>query len=91
MVWPWALAFEGGGGGVRGLAACGVRELTYRTCFVATSVMSADSIDHANQNDQVMARLLYGPSSGGGRGGPDPDHPTPNQVVVSVLWRRLIW
>ena len=80
-------AAKGGGGGVRGLAACGVRELTYRTCFVATSVLSADSSDHANQNDQVMANLLYGPSvfgSGGasGRGGTDPDHPTPNQVVV---------
>ena len=78
-------AAKGGGGGVRGLQACGVRELTYRTCFVATSVLSADSLDHANQNDQVMARLLYGNSGGGGsnRGGPDPDHPTPNQVVVS--------
>jgi DNA replication licensing factor MCM6 len=77
-------AARGGGGGVRGLAALGVRELTYRTCFVATSVLSAESADHANQNDQVMARMLFGPGlskGNNGSGGGDPDHPTPDQVV----------
>ena len=35
-------AAGGGGGGVKGLAALGVRELTYRTCFVACCVLPSD-------------------------------------------------
>lgn len=53
-------AAAGGGGGVRGLKALGVRELTYRTCFVATSVLPVDSMQQANHNEQVVASLLYG-------------------------------
>jgi DNA replication licensing factor MCM6 len=34
-------------GGVRGLQACGVRELTYRTCFVATTVLHVGDNSHA--------------------------------------------
>ncbi|EED96248.1 mcm6-like protein [Thalassiosira pseudonana CCMP1335] len=52
-------AAAGGGGGVRGLAALGVRELTYRTCFVACCVLPSD---------------LFGLGGGtsGGRGGDNP-------------------
>ena len=39
-------ATTGGGGGMRGLAALGVRELTYRTCFVASCVLSSDVAEH---------------------------------------------
>lgn len=35
-------AATGGGGGVKGLKALGVRELTYRTCFVVSSVIPMD-------------------------------------------------
>ena len=37
-------AAAGGGGGVKGLASTGVRELTYCTCFVASSVLPADTL-----------------------------------------------
>jgi DNA replication licensing factor MCM6 len=53
-------AASGGGGGVRGLSALGVRELTYRTCFVASSVLPADSLQQANNNEQVVASFLFG-------------------------------
>ena len=47
-------AARGGGGGVQGLKALGVRELTYRTCFVATSVLPADA-----PKEQVLSKSLY--------------------------------
>ena len=37
-------AATGGGGGVRGLKALGVRELTYRTCYVVSSVLPAEVV-----------------------------------------------
>lgn len=37
-------AATGGGGGVRGLKALGVKELTYKTCFVVSSVLPADVV-----------------------------------------------
>ena len=74
-------AAAGGGGGVKGLSTLGVRELTYRTCFVATSVLSVESLKQANKNEQVMAEALYG-------GGSDrktlDDEPTTRQVALEM-------
>lgn len=60
----------GGGGGVRGLKALGVRELTYRTCFVASCVLEMDAVARAQQQSEsnqntasAMASLLFGPAS----------------------------
>ena len=69
-------AASGGGGGVRGLAALGVRELTYRTCFVATSVLPANSLQQANQNEQVMASFLFGKAT------QDHHEPTTDEVAM---------
>eukprot|EP00536_Pseudo-nitzschia_multiseries_P018406 jgi/Psemu1/321321/estExt_fgenesh1_pm.C_24880001 len=87
---------SGGGGGVRGLAALGVRELTYRTCFVATSVMGIESTQQANSNEQVLAGALYGGgganssssnfnsnSNSGAHRRPD-DEPTTKQVALEM-------
>jgi DNA replication licensing factor MCM6 len=71
-------AATGGGGGVQGFAALGVRELTYRTCFVATSVLPAD-YEQSNENEQVMASLLYGKEIANVFSDADP---TPNQVAM---------
>jgi DNA replication licensing factor MCM6 len=73
-------AATGGGGGVQGLKALGVRELTYRTCFVATSVLPADSLKHANRNEQVLASTLFGGNSPTARVGQD--DPTTEQVAM---------
>lgn len=65
---------SGGGGGVSGLKALGVRELTYRTCFVVTSVFPADAylrIAEVNSGPaesrasgmRTMASLLFGRQS----------------------------
>jgi len=75
-------AASGGGGGVKGLSALGVKELTYRTCFVANSVMSLESIKQANKNEQVMAGALYGTASGD-RKSLD-DEPTTKQVALEM-------
>lgn len=54
-------AATGGGGGVRGLKALGVRELTYRTCFVASSVLPTEALSRAaNLNNHTMASMLFG-------------------------------
>lgn len=45
-------AATGGGGGVRGLAALGVRELTYRTCFVACCVLPADVAERVRRRGE---------------------------------------
>ena len=58
----------GGGGGVRGLAALGVRELTYRTCFVASCVLPTDTMtriatntnNRITSNSATTAALLFG-------------------------------
>eukprot|EP00934_Nitzschia_sp_Nitz4_P000821 Nitzschia sp. Nitz4//scaffold74_size92883//80500//83578//NITZ4_004833-RA/size92883-augustus-gene-0.9-mRNA-1//1//CDS//3329557625//821//frame0 len=70
-------AASGGGGGVQGLKVLGVRELTYRTCFVATSVLPAQSLERANRNEQVLASLLYTNSNR-----LQDEDPTPDQVVL---------
>ena len=41
----------GGGGGVRGLAALGVKELTYRTCFVACAALPSDVAERVRRKD----------------------------------------
>eukprot|EP00980_Cylindrotheca_fusiformis_P031785 scaffold26966_cov201-Cylindrotheca_fusiformis.AAC.3 len=74
-------AASGGGGGVQGLKALGVRELTYRTCFVATSVLPADSMQNANNNEQVVASLLYGKAS---TINPHERDPTTDQVAMEM-------
>lgn len=70
-------AASGGGGGVQGLKALGVRELTYRTCFVATSVLPAESLQQANRNEQVLGSLLYSNSNR-----LQDDDPTSDQVAL---------
>ena len=52
---------SGGGGGVSGLKSLGVRELTYRTCFVATCVFTSDSLARIqNSQNNSTASLLFG-------------------------------
>ena len=58
-------ASSGGGGGVKGLKALGVRELTYKTCFVATSALPVDALArYRNQSVKhsagAIANFLYG-------------------------------
>ena len=58
-------ASSGGGGGVRGLKALGVRELTYKTCFVATSALPVDALaryrnQSASHSAGAIANFLYG-------------------------------
>ena len=72
-------AATGGGGGVSGLQALGVRELTYRTCFVATSVLPAETLHQANQNEQVMASFLFGKQSNSSS---NSEEPTPDEVIM---------
>ncbi|KAL9181278.1 hypothetical protein ACHAXT_010083 [Thalassiosira profunda] len=48
-------AASGGGGGVKGLAALGVRELTYRTCFVAGCVLPSDVAERVRQQGEEGA------------------------------------
>jgi len=52
-------AATGGGGGVRGLKALGVRELTYRTCFVASSVIPMEAMARAGSL-AGLANLVFG-------------------------------
>jgi DNA replication licensing factor MCM6 len=57
-------AATGGGGGVSGLKALGIRELTYRTCFVASCVLPVDAMARiAGANSQTIASLLFGKQS----------------------------
>lgn len=48
-------AAAGGGGGVKGLAALGVRELTYRTCFVACCVLPSDVAERIRKRGEEGA------------------------------------
>ena len=57
-------AATGGGGGVRGLKTLGVRELTYKTCFVATSVLTADAVARARTSPEGVAAFIYGDGTG---------------------------
>ena len=84
-------AASGGGGGVKGLGALGVRELTYRTCFVAVSVLPAEVADRiqkrgedeAENAEHEMESKLFGIAagvSGGWSGGDNPK--TSHQVAM---------
>jgi len=43
------------GGGVTGLKKLGVRELTYKTCFVSSSVIPADSLDRYRNHSLLQS------------------------------------
>lgn len=85
-------AASGGGGGVKGLGALGVRELTYRTCFVAVSVLPAevafriqkrgDEMDAENAEQELESKL-FGMAAGvsGGWSGGD-NSKTSHQVAM---------
>eukprot|EP00804_Cyclotella_cryptica_P006107 CCRYP_010728-RA/>CCRYP_010728-RA protein AED:0.05 eAED:0.09 QI:0/0.33/0/1/1/1/4/0/979 len=89
-------AAGGGGGGVRGLGVLGVRELTYRTCFVACSVLPAEVAERVRRSGQDMEKdtneianynireakvfELAAGASGGWVGGDTPK--TSNQVAM---------
>jgi len=78
---------NGGGGGVRGLKALGVRELTYKTCFVATSVMPVDALERyrnqsANYSAVAMASFLYG--GGGANDGMEEGTKTTQEVAMEM-------
>jgi DNA replication licensing factor MCM6 len=54
-------ASNGGGGGVTGFAALGVKELTYRTCYIACTVLPIDVIqraEQANLSTSAMVNML---------------------------------
>lgn len=77
----------GGGGGVRGLKALGVRELTYRTCYLAASVMPVEALArYRNQIERysagVMANFLYG--SGGANTSTDEENKTSQEVAMEM-------
>lgn len=69
-------AAGGGGGGVRGLAALGVRELTYRTCFVACCVLPSDVAERVKRRGEESSKdegyinesFLFSMGSGSGTG-----------------------
>ena len=72
-------AATGGGGGIGGLKALGVRELTYRTCFVATCVLPVDAMAKiAGANSQVIASMLFGSQS------LENHEPTSEEVVMEL-------
>ena len=78
-------AATGGGGGVRGLGVLGVRELTYRTCFVANSVLSIETLLQANKNEQVMASVIYGHTDTNSKQRKTiNDEPTTRQVAMEM-------
>jgi DNA replication licensing factor MCM6 len=87
-------AATGGGGGIRGLKALGVREMTYRTCFLVSSVLSVETLQQANGNEQVMASLIFGNHVGGStthsntgnnnNNNNNDDEPTTNQVAMEM-------
>jgi DNA replication licensing factor MCM6 len=70
---------NGGGSGVQGLKALGVRELTYRTCFVASSVLRIDAVKTAK-----AASLLFGTAQ------QMQDHePSPQEVAMEFSQQEL--
>jgi DNA replication licensing factor MCM6 len=97
---PKSVKSNGGGGGrrgggdnnsgVRGLKALGVRELTYRTCFVATTVLPADVARLLSSRGASSLELLLNSSnpSGGGAGGGSSSspytEPTAEEVVLQM-------
>jgi DNA replication licensing factor MCM6 len=76
--------------GVRGLKALGVRELTYRTCFVATTVLPADVARLLSSRGASSLDLLLNsanPGAGGGGAGSSSSpytEPTAEEVVLQM-------
>jgi DNA replication licensing factor MCM6 len=56
-------AANGGGGGISGLASLGVKELTYRTCFIACTVLPMDAVARTAaakvKGSSFMASVLF--------------------------------
>ena len=73
-------AATGGGGGVKGLKALGVKELTYRTCFVASSVVQMETAlrtkQTGNTTASMVASFLFGTAN------PEQQDPTMRQVAM---------
>ena len=72
------------GGGVRGLKALGVRELTYRTCFVASTVLTAEQASKEN-----LSTCNWGnPDNSNNSTSPsltqDPHHRTTEQIAQEL-------
>lgn len=84
-------AATGGGGGIQGLKALGVREMTYRTCFLVNSVLSVESLQKANANEQIMASVIFGNpmegrtiTNGTSSNMGHAEEPTTNQVAMEM-------
>jgi DNA replication licensing factor MCM6 len=84
---------NGGGGGVRGLAALGVRELTYRTCFVASCVLPTDTMTRmaaaamnssTRTTSSTTAALLFGNHLASSSNTKVHDEPTSEDVVMDL-------
>jgi len=76
-------AATGGGGGVRGLKMLGVRELTYRTCFIATSVLPAESLARY-QNGTSFIRNIANFLYGSGHDTNDKDSKTTHEIALEM-------
>ena len=80
------------GGGVKGLGALGVRELTYRTCFLGVSVLPAEVAERIRKRGEEaetgggeveMESKLFGIGGGPGGGWGGGDNPkTSHQVAM---------
>lgn len=80
-------ATSGGGGGIRGLKALGVRELTYKTCFMATSALPVDALArYKNQSMKhsagAIANFLYGGGTSNTVG--EDDLKTTEEIVMEM-------
>jgi DNA replication licensing factor MCM6 len=76
--------------GVRGLASLGVRELTYRTCFVASCVLPSDTMTRiaastSSRSSATTAALLFGNHLASSSGTTKlHDEPTSEDVVMDL-------
>ena len=80
-------ASRGGGGGVKGLKALGVRELTYKTCFLATSALPVDALaryrsQSAKYAAGAIANFLYGGGTSNTVG--DDDLKTTEEIAMEM-------
>lgn len=73
---------DGGGNGVSGLKALGVRELTYKSCFVASSVVPVTG--HGNSNTNA-ASILFGAAQQ-----VQDQEPTPQEVAMELSQAELM-
>jgi len=71
---------SGGVGGIRGLKSLGVRELTYRTCFVTSSIISVQAMKTARTASLLFSTLRH-----------IQDHdPTPEEVAMEYTQIELL-